>query len=373
MPTEEIVNIRPSGGDFTSVSDFIANYAGGRDLVTRDVFLSVRIWDEFTGGLSDSPRFSNGALFTTNESCHICIEANPGDECTYDLTAGARIKNASSVNPTLHCQTAHVIVKNVTLMNEHATSTMWTCYKPSRVINSLIYKTSPNGKPLGMDSVTSYSADGVGNLVKTVVARGTHDADTMFYFAGDGPFRAISSVFMGGKADLGSKFEGDAEAWSDDCVYYNTAGDPWEISDGTKPVTADNNAFSDATGTGTNKQLSIGTDQFSNYAGGIFTTALGSTMATNGIGILTDTPNLVIDQANLTPGGTISGSYSDYGSTPTSPLVLTDSNGNSINVSVTVTPTDSSSGSFTGTMPTLPTSGNSASFLLFGTITVSLT
>lgn len=82
-------------------------------------------------------------------------------------------------------------------------------------------------------------------------------------------------------------------------------------------------------------------------------------------------PTLTLDQTELTPGGTISGSYSNFTGVPTSPLTLTDSNANSITVAVTVTDGGAGSGTFTGTLPTLPASGSQAG-LLFGTVTVEI-
>ncbi len=79
-------------------------------------------------------------------------------------------------------------------------------------------------------------------------------------------------------------------------------------------------------------------------------------------------PTVTLNQTELTPGGTISGTYSNFSSTPTSPLTLTDSNGNTISVPVTV---DSGAKTWTGTMPALPTSGSIAG-LLFGNIDVEL-
>lgn len=84
-------------------------------------------------------------------------------------------------------------------------------------------------------------------------------------------------------------------------------------------------------------------------------------------------PTVTINESNLEPGGTISGSYSNFtaGTPPTSPLTVSDGT-NSITVAVTVTDNGDGTGTFTGTMPSLPAAGNSASFVLFGNVTVTL-
>lgn len=85
-------------------------------------------------------------------------------------------------------------------------------------------------------------------------------------------------------------------------------------------------------------------------------------------------PAVVIDQATLSPGGTISGTYSNFtpGVAPTSPLTLTDSNSNTLSVAVTVNDNASGGGTFSGTLPALPSAGNSGNFLLFGNVTATL-
>jgi len=82
-------------------------------------------------------------------------------------------------------------------------------------------------------------------------------------------------------------------------------------------------------------------------------------------------PEVTLDQAELTPGGAISGSYSNYDTVPASPLTLTDSNGNTKTITVTVTDNGDGTGTFTGTMPDLPASG-SDTLLLFGDVDVEL-
>lgn len=83
---------------------------------------------------------------------------------------------------------------------------------------------------------------------------------------------------------------------------------------------------------------------------------------------------LTINQAAIEPGGTISGTYSGFtpGTAPTSPLVLSDGT-NSINVAVTIDDTaGDGTGTFTGTVPSLPSAGNSSNYILFGNITATL-
>ncbi|MDP4546496.1 hypothetical protein [Marinobacter sp. MDS2] len=86
------------------------------------------------------------------------------------------------------------------------------------------------------------------------------------------------------------------------------------------------------------------------------------------------TPTVTLS-ADLQPGASFTLTYSDYDSAPVSPVTITDSNGNSITVAVTISDTvDGSSkhgGTATGTMPALPSSGT-ATGLLFGTVTIEL-
>lgn len=81
--------------------------------------------------------------------------------------------------------------------------------------------------------------------------------------------------------------------------------------------------------------------------------------------------SLTVTQTELTPGGTISGSYSNYATVPTT---LTVSDGtNTITIgSPTINDNGDGTGTFSGTMPTLPTSGT-ANLVLFGNVTVELT
>ncbi len=82
-------------------------------------------------------------------------------------------------------------------------------------------------------------------------------------------------------------------------------------------------------------------------------------------------PSLTVTQSELTPGGTISGSYEGYETVPTT---LTVSDGaNTVTISSpTITDNGDGAGTFSGTMPSLPSSGT-ASLILFGDVTVELT
>lgn len=67
MPTLETKTIKPSGGDFSGIQDFKNNYAGGKDLVSRDVQLDVACYAfedstfstdfDLTGWTTDSTRY----------------------------------------------------------------------------------------------------------------------------------------------------------------------------------------------------------------------------------------------------------------------------------------------------------------------------
>lgn len=83
-------------------------------------------------------------------------------------------------------------------------------------------------------------------------------------------------------------------------------------------------------------------------------------------------PALTIDQSSIAPGGAISGSYAHFSSVPPSQITLTDSQGNVNTITVTVNDSGSGAGTFSGTMPTLPSAGSSANYLLFGTVTPAL-
>lgn len=88
--------------------------------------------------------------------------------------------------------------------------------------------------------------------------------------------------------------------------------------------------------------------------------------------VLYGEPSVTLDNATQTPGSTINGSYANFSGVPTSPLVLTDSGSNTLNVTVTITDNGDGTGTFTGTMPTLPAQGASATGLLFGSVTAEL-
>ena len=78
---------------------------------------------------------------------------------------------------------------------------------------------------------------------------------------------------------------------------------------------------------------------------------------------------------DLQPGASFTLNYSNYDSAPVSPATITDSNGNSLTVAVTISDTVDGNGrhggAATGTMPALPSSGT-ATGLLFGTVTIEL-
>lgn len=83
-------------------------------------------------------------------------------------------------------------------------------------------------------------------------------------------------------------------------------------------------------------------------------------------------PTLTVTQTELTPGGTISGSYSNYATVPTT---LTVSDGaNTITIaSPTISDNGDGTGTFSGTMPSLPTSGSVAGIQFTTVATVELT
>lgn len=72
----------------------------------------------------------------------------------------------------------------------------------------------------------------------------------------------------------------------------------------------------------------------------------------------------------LTPGGTISGSYSNYATVPTT-LTVSDGTNTITIASPTISDNGDGTGTFSGTMPALPASGT-ASLILFGDVTVEL-
>ncbi|WP_417518749.1 hypothetical protein [Marinobacter sp.] len=77
---------------------------------------------------------------------------------------------------------------------------------------------------------------------------------------------------------------------------------------------------------------------------------------------------------DLQPGASFTLTYDGFDAAPVSPATLTDAQGNSIPVAVTVTDTDTAgvhSGTAVGTYPALPSSGT-ATGLLFGDVTVEL-
>lgn len=86
---------------------------------------------------------------------------------------------------------------------------------------------------------------------------------------------------------------------------------------------------------------------------------------------------LALDQATLTPGATVSGSYSGYVSEAVGPLVISDGNPNPIEVSLTFSNATQDgdnlwSGDFTGTMPDRPADGDTAPWVATGAVDVTL-
>lgn len=81
-------------------------------------------------------------------------------------------------------------------------------------------------------------------------------------------------------------------------------------------------------------------------------------------------PAITVTQTELTPGGTISGSYNDYVTVPTT-LTVTDGTNTITIASPTISDNGDGTGTFSGTMPSLPTSGT-ANLILFGNVTVEL-
>lgn len=90
-------------------------------------------------------------------------------------------------------------------------------------------------------------------------------------------------------------------------------------------------------------------------------------------------PVVTVDQANIEPGGVISGTYSNFstGTPPTSPISISDGT-NSITVPVVISDNGDGTGTYTtvgagtGALPSLPSAGSSISFVLFGNVTVTL-
>lgn len=81
-------------------------------------------------------------------------------------------------------------------------------------------------------------------------------------------------------------------------------------------------------------------------------------------------PSLTVTQTTLTPSGTISGSYSNYTTVPTT-LTVSDGTNTITIASPTISDNGDGTGTFSGTMPALPTSGT-ANLILFGNVTVEL-
>ena len=83
-----------------------------------------------------------------------------------------------------------------------------------------------------------------------------------------------------------------------------------------------------------------------------------------------DGPIVVVTETELTPGGTISGTYANFQTVPTT-LTVSDGTNTITIASPTITDNGDGTGTFSGTMPALPTTG-SANLILFGDATVEL-
>lgn len=102
-----------------------------------------------------------------------------------------------------------------------------------------------------------------------------------------------------------------------------------------------------------------------------FSLSLGTTRVDSfSAGDLIPPPSVTITQTELTPGGTISGSYSNYATVPTT-LTVSDGTNTITIASPTINDNGDGTGTFSGTMPALPTSGT-ANLILFGNVTVEL-
>jgi hypothetical protein len=94
--------------------------------------------------------------------------------------------------------------------------------------------------------------------------------------------------------------------------------------------------------------------------------AAGNDSAVQTVTATTGAGSISVDGGTVTAGSAFTGTYSGIASLA-SPITFTDSQGNTLNVTIN----DAGGGVFnTATMPALPTSG-SASSVLFGTLTVS--
>lgn len=383
MPTTVYVDVTSSGnntdaGGYTTLSQACTDYSDathGKDLVAADVLLVFRVHDDFGGYLNEGSTGANfgTAGYTTDSTRYIIVDAAPGDECTFTESSGARIQITSKFGQTVETiNTTKVEVKNLVLKEAAGLITGGEgSHIAHKFTNCMCLTERGATDDKGLVAIRNFpgETDSDKFIGSMAVRLGGNAEKNLITGASNFTTTIQGSVFIGGYVDAGTSYGAFNIS---DSVIYNPGNSTFvDTSSPPKSITADNNAFSDAVGVGTNKQLSIGTDQFTNYAGGDYTTAAGSTMQTNGIGIILNVPTITVDQANLAPGGTISGAYTNFASTPTSPAVLTDSNSNTINVTVTVTGT-SSTGTFTGTMPSLPTTGNTSNFLLFGTVSVAL-
>lgn len=84
----------------------------------------------------------------------------------------------------------------------------------------------------------------------------------------------------------------------------------------------------------------------------------------------TSGPAVSVTETELTPGGIVSGSYSNYETIPTT-LTLSDGTNTVTIAGATISDNGDGTGTFSGTVPNLPTSGT-ANLVLFGNVTVEL-
>lgn len=368
MPTTRTINIRPSGGNYTTLA--AAATAEVIDLTLSDEILEFVVWDEFGGYLDEGANNVDMTPYTTDQTRYIVIRANAGDEYDFGTDTGAKFKFTNKNVRLRGNSTTHVVVKNlrihqdigdVNFANSHAQATR---FENCRITTTVATQTSI--PVLLYDFNRYYAVQMQGCMVERAAPLNHALVDGLAF----DPTGIDGCVFINGYVDFAS---GSHSFDMTDTVIYNSAGTT-VVNTAGKTGTIDNNAFSDATGIGTNKIVSIPTTVFQDFGGGDYRSASGQSLFAAGIGILAASgASVTIDQSELIPGQTISGSYSGFvpGTPPTSPISISDGT-NSITVAITPTDGGSGSGTFTGTMPTLPTAGNTANFLKFGNVTVTL-
>lgn len=133
---------------------------------------------------------------------------------------------------------------------------------------------------------------------------------------------------------------------ADTYSYNYSAADSDTSNTGAQPVLVDTIAANDATG------VNFPTD--------------GSAWI-----VTSTTPALTVTQTELTPGGTISGSYSNYATVPTT-LTVSDGTNTITIASPTINDNGDGTGTFSGTMPSLPSSGTASLIQFTNSATVEL-